>query len=193
MLSQLYSSSLRNAGAAEEWSRAVLVAEGQLAPAAATYPLKEGSASGTEDDGRITWTTQSSRTLPPTSVPDLLNASAQLPLLLLRVSVNVSFPGAPGSDRTVAMSTVKLVRKDLMSAVDVVPRACRHSRESRNPGIDILLIVGPLSRGRHRPRAGAGRRGFTLIELLIALTLMALMSAVLFGSLKLAGKSWDSR
>jgi general secretion pathway protein J len=36
------------------------------------------------------------------------------------------------------------------------------------------------------------QRGFTLIELLIALTLMALMSAVLFGSLRLAGKSWDS-
>ncbi len=35
-------------------------------------------------------------------------------------------------------------------------------------------------------------RGFTLIELLIALTLMALMSAVLFGSLRMAGKSWDS-
>jgi len=36
------------------------------------------------------------------------------------------------------------------------------------------------------------QRGFTLIELLIALTLMALMSAVLFGSLHLAGKSWDT-
>ena len=36
------------------------------------------------------------------------------------------------------------------------------------------------------------QHGFTLIELLIALTLMALMSAVLFGSLHLAGKSWDT-
>jgi general secretion pathway protein J len=34
--------------------------------------------------------------------------------------------------------------------------------------------------------------GFTLIELLIALTLMALMSALLFGTLKVAGKSWDA-
>jgi general secretion pathway protein J len=40
-----------------------------------------------------------------------------------------------------------------------------------------------------RPRA---QRGFTLIELLIALTLMALLSAVLFGSLRMAGKSADS-
>ena len=80
-----------------------------------------------------------------------------------------------------------------MSAADVVPRACRHSRESGNPGIDILLDRGsPLSRGRHRPAPARANGGFTLIELLIALTLMALMSAVLFGSLKLAGKSWDT-
>ncbi len=35
-------------------------------------------------------------------------------------------------------------------------------------------------------------RGFTLLELTIALVLLALLSAVLFGSLKLAGRSTDS-
>ena len=35
-------------------------------------------------------------------------------------------------------------------------------------------------------------RGFTLLELTIALTLLALLSAVLFGSLRLAGRSTDS-
>jgi general secretion pathway protein I len=113
VLSQLYSSSLRNAGAAEEWSRAVLVAEGHLASAAATYPLKEGSNSGSDDDGRVTWTTKVEPYVAPDTSQDLLNASAQLPIYLLRVSVNVSFPGASGADRTIAMSTVKLVRKDL--------------------------------------------------------------------------------
>ncbi len=39
------------------------------------------------------------------------------------------------------------------------------------------------------PRASAG---FTLIELLIAVTLMALLSAILFGSLHVAGRSWDA-
>ena len=34
-------------------------------------------------------------------------------------------------------------------------------------------------------------RGFTLIELVVALMLLALMSSVLFGSLQLAGRSWD--
>lgn len=42
------------------------------------------------------------------------------------------------------------------------------------------------------PRHAGTMRGFTLVELLIALTLMALLSAVLFGSMQLAGKSWDA-
>ena len=48
------------------------------------------------------------------------------------------------------------------------------------------------------PRAGLAMparmvpRGFTLIELMIALSLFALMSAVLFGSLQLAGRTWDA-
>ena len=35
-------------------------------------------------------------------------------------------------------------------------------------------------------------RGFTLVELTVALVLMAVMAAVLFGSLSLAGRSWDA-
>jgi general secretion pathway protein J len=35
-------------------------------------------------------------------------------------------------------------------------------------------------------------RGFTLLELVIALVLLALMAAVLAGSLSLAGRSWDA-
>jgi general secretion pathway protein J len=42
-----------------------------------------------------------------------------------------------------------------------------------------------------RPSAHASR-GFTLLELTIALTLLALLSAVLFGSLRLAGRSTAS-
>jgi general secretion pathway protein I len=112
-LSRLYSQSLRNAGTAEEWSRAVLVAEGQLAAAASALPLKEGSGGGSADDGRIQWTTRVEPYITPNTTPDLLNASAQLPTTLMRVSVDVSFPGDSGARRSIALSTVKLVRKDL--------------------------------------------------------------------------------
>lgn len=113
VLSRLYSSSLRNAGAAEEWSRAELVAEGRLEVAASVVPLRPGTASGSEDDGRISWTTRIEPYVAPDVSPDLLNASAQLPLQLLRVSVDVSFPGATGLARDITLSTIKLTRKDL--------------------------------------------------------------------------------
>lgn len=47
---------------------------------------------------------------------------------------------------------------------------------------------------RHRRylSARAGARGFTMIELLIALGLFAIMSGVLFGALRLAGRSTDA-
>jgi len=35
------------------------------------------------------------------------------------------------------------------------------------------------------------QHGFTLVELVVALTLLALIAAVLFGSLQLAGRSWE--
>lgn len=41
-------------------------------------------------------------------------------------------------------------------------------------------------------RVGPRRpRGFTLIEVMVALTLFALMGGVLFGSLRLVGRTWD--
>ena len=41
------------------------------------------------------------------------------------------------------------------------------------------------------PRAARLARGFTLLELTIALVLLALMAAMMFGSLSFAGRSWD--
>jgi general secretion pathway protein J len=61
-------------------------------------------------------------------------------------------------------------------------------REMRRPG--LLCVSAPPV--RNKGSSIARGRGFTLIELLIALGLLALMSAVLFGSLRLAGRSWDA-
>ncbi len=114
MLSGLYSGSLRNAGAAEDWSHATLLAESQLAAAAAVTPLRESNSSGTDADDRFTWTTTVAPYQPP-DVPDaLLNSAQTMPTRLLKVSVNVTFPTALGASRTITLSTVKMVRQELL-------------------------------------------------------------------------------
>ena len=52
--------------------------------------------------------------------------------------------------------------------------------------------VGPSPAGRERWHEAPRRdQGFTLLELSVALVLLALMASVLYGSLSLAGTSWD--
>jgi len=68
--------------------------------------------------------------------------------------------------------------------------------------VGVLSAAGPSQGANSAPlggsaaataaSVGAHTGGFTLIELLIALGLLALMSAVLFGSLRLTGRSWDA-
>ena len=57
-LFRLFSGSLANVSAADDYSRAVLVAESALAGAAAVRPLREATETGSADDGRIEWTTR---------------------------------------------------------------------------------------------------------------------------------------
>ena len=57
-LFRLFSGALGNASAADDYSRAMLVAESVLAEAAAGQPLRETTQTGTSDDGRVAWTTR---------------------------------------------------------------------------------------------------------------------------------------
>ncbi len=65
-----------------------------------------------------------------------------------------------------------------------------------------IRAAGPLQGANWSPSGGSAAAqaasvgahqmaGFTLIELIIALSLLALMSAVMFGSLSMAGRTWD--
>lgn len=53
------------------------------------------------------------------------------------------------------------------------------------------MSPGALASCTRRARRAATPLGFTLLELLIALALLSLIVAVLYGSLNLAGRSWD--
>jgi len=112
-LFNLFSGALTNVAAADDYSRAVLIAESALTEAAAAQPLKEGSQQGTVDDGRIAWKTEITPYIAsgPTN-PDTERGSQAMTLRLLRVAAEVTFPGANGKPRTYALSTVRLAVKD---------------------------------------------------------------------------------
>ena len=112
-LFRLFSGSLTNASAAEEWSRAMLLAESQLDLAASTLPLKETTERGQDSTGNIRWETRVVAYSPPDVDPDLEKAAELLGTRLLRITTEVKFPGVIKGDRTLSLSTVKLAQKNL--------------------------------------------------------------------------------
>jgi len=110
-LFRLFSGSLTNASAAEEWSRALLVAESQLELAASTQPLKESTERGFDSTGNIQWETRVVAYSPPDTHPDLERAAELLGTRLLRVTTDVKFPGVVKGERTLSLSTIKLAQK----------------------------------------------------------------------------------
>lgn len=107
-LFRLFSGALGNASAADEYSRAVLVAESVLAEAAAAQPLRETTQSGTADDGRIAWTTRVAAYSPPGVGPDLERAAETMPVLLYRITAEATFAAPNGGQRSFVLATTRI-------------------------------------------------------------------------------------
>jgi general secretion pathway protein I len=107
-LFRLFSASLQNAAASAEWSRALLVAESQLDLAAAAQPLREGEDRGTEDNGRIRWATKVALFVAAGVDQDLEHASEALAMRMYRITVDVTFDGDNGKERTLSLATIRL-------------------------------------------------------------------------------------
>jgi general secretion pathway protein I len=108
----LFSGALNNASAADDYSRAVLVAESVLAEAASARPLREATRQGTAEDGRIEWTTHIAPYVAPGVNPDLERASESMATRLYRVSVDATFPSPAGGRRTLALATTRIGAKE---------------------------------------------------------------------------------
>jgi len=111
-LFRLFGGALGNAAAADEWSRAALVAETRLTIAANVQPLREASDQGNESDGRVRWETKVAPYDPPSTPDDIARASETMPTRLYRVTVNVHFPSDNGGERTVSLATLKLAQRN---------------------------------------------------------------------------------
>jgi hypothetical protein len=108
----LFSGALANGSAAEEWSRAMLVAESRLAEAANAQPLVETTERGTADDDRIEWEARVSAYEAPDVDAELVRLSEAMLTRLYRVEVDVKFPGVAGSARTLKLATLKLAARN---------------------------------------------------------------------------------
>jgi general secretion pathway protein I len=108
----LFSGALNNASAADDYSRAVLVAESALAEAAAAKPLRETSQTGTADDGRITWKTTVAPYVPPAMPAEFDRAAEPLRLTLYRVTAEVAFPAPSGGERRYELATLRIGPKE---------------------------------------------------------------------------------
>jgi len=111
-LFRLFSGALGNAALADEYSRATLYAESRLAAVSVETPLKESSFQGTSDDGRYAWTAVIAAYLPPSPTPDLDSATAAMAVRLWKLAVTVTWPGSPGNERSVALTTVRIAVKE---------------------------------------------------------------------------------
>jgi general secretion pathway protein I len=111
-LFKLFGGALNNATAAGDWSRALLLAETQLAAAANAVPLREGSDQGNEKDSPLTWQTKVEAYTPPDVPPELERASETTPTRVYRVTTEVHFPSDRGRDRVVTLTTLRLAARN---------------------------------------------------------------------------------
>ena len=111
-LFRLFGGALGNASAADEWTRALLVAQSRLELAAATQPLRETTDAGSDADARITWRSTVTPYVPPDANPDVEQASETMATRLFRIRIDVSFPGDNGKERSLSLFTVKLGQRN---------------------------------------------------------------------------------
>jgi general secretion pathway protein I len=111
-LFRLFSGALVNASAADDYTRAVLVAESALTEAAAAVPLVEATGSGSAEEGRISWTTHVTAYNPPDLTPDIERVAETMPTRLYRITADVTFAAPSGGTRTFALATLRLGPRD---------------------------------------------------------------------------------
>jgi general secretion pathway protein I len=111
-LFRLFSGALANGGAADEYSRAVLVAQSRLTQLAVETPLREDQQLGTSADGRYSWESRVERYVPVDTTPDLERMGEFLQTRLWHLVVTVSWPSDSGRTRSYTLATVRLGGKE---------------------------------------------------------------------------------
>jgi general secretion pathway protein I len=107
---QLFTSGLRDAQLADEYARAVMIAQSRLAAVTAVEQVEEKSAEGSEDRfrWRVSTTAYDERRERPDADP---NREANVRVRLLRIDSVVAWSAADGRERDVRLATLVLAAK----------------------------------------------------------------------------------
>ena len=106
ILLNIFSSGVKNAAVAEEYTAAVQIAEALMAQTGAETELQAGQTSGQEDE-KYHWLV----TVTPFS-PTIAKLNLQaITATLFKVKVSVNWGDANDSDRQIELTTLKLVNK----------------------------------------------------------------------------------
>lgn len=114
-LFRIFAGALGNASLSDEYSKATLYAENQLATLGVDAPPREGTNQGASEDGKYSWSTRIDPFNPPLGnvAPEQDHSAEAMPVRLWRLGVTVRWPGVAGNDRSVALSTVRLATREL--------------------------------------------------------------------------------
>ncbi len=109
-LMQVFGGGLRDAQLADEYARAVMIAQSRLAEATATEALKEATASGTEVPfaWEVATAAYDERLEDPAADR---SRDLNLRVRLLRIDSRVAWRAADGRDRVVSLATLALASK----------------------------------------------------------------------------------
>src|SRR5262249_37295850 len=101
---------LQNASVAEDYSRALLIAETHIATLGVDSALREGSDSGAEGDGRFNWTVTVAPYVAPAAAPAPGMDAATVTLSTRLVHGGASVAGGESeAKRSVTLTTLRLV------------------------------------------------------------------------------------
>ncbi len=103
---EIFTTGLARAGELEHYSRALAIAQGELASAGVEDALAEGEMRGETDDHQFHWTVTVKQHVDADAATAAQQAKTVTPYTLYRVGARVAWQAATGAEREVALATL---------------------------------------------------------------------------------------
>jgi len=103
---EIFSKGLARAGELDDYSQALVIAQGRLASVGVEAPLAEGASAGDSDDGRFHWSVSVARSAEGGDPNRPIQGGYQL----YQVESRVNWTSPAGGERNIALATLQLAQ-----------------------------------------------------------------------------------